>query len=65
MKDRLVQFGVRQEPLQPSTLLLEILQDDRFRAAGVGGCRKGDVVIGIGEDYRDRSAQFASVSPPA
>jgi hypothetical protein len=34
---------------------------DRFRAAGFGGCRKGDVVIGIGEEYRDRSAQFASV----
>jgi len=39
--------------------------DDRFRVAGVGGCGKGDVVIGIGEDCRDRSAQFASVSPPA
>ena len=38
---------------------------DSFRAAGFGGCRKGDVVIGIGEEYRDRSAQFASVSPPA
>jgi hypothetical protein len=24
--------------------------------AGVGGCRKGDVIIGIGEDCRDRSA---------
>lgn len=33
-----------------------IAVDDRFRTAGVGGCREGDVVIGIGEDCRDRSA---------